>query len=130
MKLSKISLLLSSFFFSCVLLAQPAESTLSEGQEQFVISDLNDICGDAWCEGEYNINFTSITMWPIEARNVHVLNLVAYNSYEVNPVPVFVTCEIQHTIIERIAASTTPEDIFSVRDELYQDVDTCINSKL
>lgn len=130
MKLLKIALIISSIVFSNSILANPQESALSEAQEQFVVADLNDICGDAWCEGEYNINFTSITMWPFEGRNVHVLNFVAYNSWEDSPSPVFVSCEIQHTIIAKIIASTTPEDMFLVRDELYLNVDACINEKL
>ncbi len=53
----KTLIIIISLCLSAQLLAK---DLLSEGQQRDIITTIDNLCGDTWCEGDYDFNFQSI----------------------------------------------------------------------
>ena len=105
--------------------------TLNQNQQNLILSDLNNICGDTWCEGDYDLNFQSLYFKAGESRNIYVLEFSAKNTYESNAPIQLVACEIEDVeLIQKITTSGLPTINQDLQSELYKKIDTCVYEHL
>ena len=104
---------------------------LTETQEKIILNRLNDFCGDSWCEGEFNLTFSSVQYHKQDNLDFYVIHFAAENSYVPNQPLNFVFCQINE--IELIQKIVTSDDLHSRVEgeyELYNQVNSCISEKL
>ncbi len=126
----KITLII---ILSLVTLQVSAQSLqLNQLQQDLILSDLNNICGDTWCEGEYDLNFKAIYPQAAESKNIYVIEFLAKNTYENEAPTQQVNCEIEETaLIQKIAANLNQPHISEdLQTQLYQKIDACIYEHL
>lgn len=56
-----IILMLTLFVSSFTLFANETEELFSPTERQEVIRSIDDVCGDTWCEGDYNFKFINFS---------------------------------------------------------------------
>lgn len=103
-------------------------------EEKIILDRLNDVCGDTWCEGEYNIIFTSVsfnTETQSEIKPTYKINIVAQNSYSAELPKLTIFCEIENvTLIQKIIYNTIHSQFDPSEAELFNLVDICLGEKL
>lgn len=125
----RIAKILMMLMLALQVSAQSLE--LNETQAHFIINDLNNICGDTWCEGEYDLNFQAIYLKSGAEGDVYVLEFLARNTYEPNAEVISVKCEISDlALIQKIAQLNQLTITHDLQYELYRQVDICINEHL
>ncbi len=104
---------------------------LSHGNQKLVIDKLNDICGDTWCEGEFDINFTAFNV-KFNSSGIFVLKFIASRENENKTVDSrFVSCEIKETeIVQKFIESTTLLPDSQNEMQFYRLVDRCLSDML
>lgn len=86
--------ILSSFFFLFSLaLTMPAQAFLTPDESQQVLNTLNETCGDNWCEGVYDIQFTAIRC--SRHNRGCLLTLRVADSYEEKAIPKNYSCLLE-----------------------------------
>lgn len=104
---------------------------LTQQQQQAVLDRLNEICGDAWCEGEYNLNFLSMQLEQVGNENIYTINLSAQSSYEMNGPVINIFCRItENSTLQKLFYSNDYRVNNEGESELYNRIDACISEKL
>ncbi|MGZ3691295.1 MAG: hypothetical protein ACXVAX_07315 [Pseudobdellovibrio sp.] len=129
----KLITMLLIALFSLGLKAQEEQSLeLTSAQQNIILSDLNNICGDTWCEGDFDLNFQSLTLKKEATKTVYVLEFSAKDTYD-NAAPLRqVECEIENIdLIQKIVSTTSGLVITQdLQSELYRKIDACVYEHL
>lgn len=99
-----ILIILSLVFLSIGSVAQQAEPLLTVEESQALTQYFNDICGDAWCEGEYELKFIDVVAPEVEQSN-YFINFVALGGYNNHQEQRFVSCPVQSSgLVESVVS--------------------------
>ena len=113
---------LKSIFLLPLLLGSLNASAfeLNVEQEKTVLGILNDVCGDTWCEGPFNITFTAVKFESTEG--VYILKYEAEDIKKLN-----FSCKVQNAeLIENIIQNP----MGSENSQLYSVIDQCLQRDL
>lgn len=106
---------------------------LTAQQQQSILDNLNNICGDAWCEGEYELNFVSIRFREERGVPQYVLSIVAHDSYmDRNQAPrINFECVVKDVqVIQEMVNPNAIHPMSYLEHKLYQNVDDCVLDNL
>ncbi len=125
-----LTLILVSFGFNSF--AARFQLTLTPEQQDHIVGQLNDFCGDAWCEGEYDLTFTSVQYQQIGKVGFYAINLIAKDGFqELNAKKINVICEIHDVaLIQRIVYNHAHGISDDSESDLFSHVDHCLGEKL
>jgi hypothetical protein len=128
----KLSLLVVSVMISLQVQAQISDFQLSKSEEDQLLTSLNNICGDIWCEGDYELNFTSIEL---VAKPVvyYKFNFTASQYINDHETAQFFACEIQDVeLVQKLVHKKPHHEEETELNNLafYNMIDECINIKL
>ena len=133
MKLS-ISLFFSfliAIVFSLNSLALSESKVLTPKEERHVVTLLNNFCGDAWCEGIYDIEFKTIVFNDKNHFYIIAAATTADASDELTAVSISFECEIKNpSIILDTVKSRDEEALFLAETRLFETVTQCIDTAL
>lgn len=121
---------LASLLMLQPLHAAPTDLELSPDQENKILFSLNNICGDTWCSGEYNLNFSSIKFHDEYGTQNYIINLLVQNSYDDKAESHQLSCNV--TNLQLIQLLVSGDDSVSqeeLEQQLYQEVNNCLASK-
>lgn len=88
-----------SFFilgFSLNIFAAGSDFDLNNEDQKIVLDSLNNICGDTWCEGEFDIKFVSIEFQPEADSGHYIINFLAANNYSKENTKNNISCEVKN----------------------------------
>ncbi len=115
---------------------------LTENQKSDVLMVIDNICGDTWCEGDFNFSFNEVNCWLPSGECSVELELIWYlfdNEYnEIGEKRYPVTCELsgltkisQMVEMQRITNynDNTTYLYPSIADPLYDKMTDCITEK-
>lgn len=108
----------------------PANLKLTPQQEKVVLDSLNDACGDAWCEGEFNLEFISVKFQNKNGYENYVISLVAQNTYDKDSAKISVSCEIKNVQLIQDLVTTDIGHLGHIEAELSEDINSCLDEKL
>lgn len=111
-------------------LTQEFSLDLNPQQEKTILNRLNDICGDSWCEGEYNLVFQSV-LYVEEIKSHYVITFSAQDSYTAEAPLMMFSCDIENTyMVQAVLFNALNLRTNESENELYNVVNTCIYEKL
>ena len=129
--------MLTKFFFGFLLLIGiQAQATnyspiLTEQQQKLILDELNNICGDTWCEGEYNITFLTLEYQQLDNSEHYLIKFMAQASYMANQTAIFESCQIKNVnLIRNIVLSEDAVIRSESESEFYNQIDICLADKL
>lgn len=82
-------------FISSISMAYEPAPAIAAEDSQIIVNYLNDICGDTWCEGEYDLHFFNVEALEQAGVMKYYVHFAAKNSYEENAINQLVACEIK-----------------------------------
>lgn len=127
MKSIILSLLL--VFLSSVSIAHESAPAVTAEDSQVITDYLNNICGDTWCEGEYELSFYNVVAVEQADQIKYYVNFSAVNSYEPNDIQKMVACEIHSPEFIEIVVSDLRTNKYASEAVMVLDseVDRCID---
>lgn len=121
---------LASLLMLQPLHAAPTNLELSPDQENRILSSLNNICGDTWCSGEYNLNFSSIKFREEFGSQHYVIGLLVQNSYDDKAETRQLSCNLEDLqLIQQLVHSDGSFSHEVLEQQLYQEVNNCLVAK-
>lgn len=106
-------------------------NTITEIEEKKVLLLLNNFCGDAWCEGTYDIQFKSIQFDPYHKAYVLAAATTADSSDESTATAIPFHCEIADAqIIVDTLQSADGDELYQAERRLFQIISSCIDTAL
>ena len=106
-------------------------NAITEIEEKKVLLLLNNFCGDAWCEGTYDIQFKSIQFDPSDKAYVLAAATTADSSDESTATSIPFHCEIADAqIIVDTLKSAGDEELYQAERRLFQIISGCIDTAL
>ena len=123
-------LILLAFIFVLPLSAAPTHLELSPEQENEILSSLNNVCGDTWCAGEFNLNFTSIKLSDASGSQYYVIDLLVQSSYDDGATITQLNCNVADLqLIQQLANRDGNVSHETLEQQLYHEVDNCLVQK-
>ena len=124
-------LIFATFFLSNFANASSPSMALSEQQEKNIVDRLNDVCADSWCEGPFNILFTSLKYDKDSGQEFYSVRLNAENTYASTHTVKNVDCRIDDVeLIQNIVKTTDQKTLRASETRLYNLVDECLAKNL
>ena len=114
--------------FFCTLLATATYANdLSQAESELLVREIDNICGDTWCEGEFNFAFHELTcdfkLGECEFRFEVIDTLFDSDWNEVGEIRTAAGCYIAAASKELLFN----EDMSSYSDYLYETMTECIS---
>jgi hypothetical protein len=130
MKLILTASFLFSLFFTTNLFASNVRDLLSVQERKIVVHAIDNICGDTWCEGEYNFKFNDFTC--DKMTHACELNFLFIKSDEGRndnrKVETF--SPVQTCIFKNIMNfNDVMENQYSLNEKFYESLSDCISNK-
>ncbi|MBC7540877.1 MAG: hypothetical protein H7281_18800 [Bacteriovorax sp.] len=122
--MKKIILMLALLMTSAVF-ANQSNELLSPTQRNEVIRSIDDVCGDTWCEGDYNFKFIYFSCDKLAKScdlSFHFIKSEEQSVETYSPVQV---CHFQNiTNFKQIKDSN-----YSLNDNFYEELTNCIDNR-
>lgn len=125
--------MISKLIIATFLLSSAANATvlvLSEQQEKSIVDRLNDVCADSWCEGPFNILFTSVSFEKSGTKEFYSVRLNAEDTYSKNHISKNVVCQIEDVDLIQDIVKTPNNQVSASETKFYTLVDECIAKNL
>ncbi len=118
----KYTALILIFYTSFNVYALNSQFDLTHEDEDIILLQLNNICGDTWCEGEYELNFTSI-LFHEENKGFYQIQFQAEDKK--------ISCDIKNVqTVQKVLWNLKNSASDETELEFYKMIDDCINEKL
>ena len=91
---------------------------------------LNNFCGDAWCEGAYDIQFNSIQLNHSASVFVLAAATTADPSDESTANSIPFQCHMDDSLIENVIQAQDSEALYQSQSELFNAISDCIAAAL
>lgn len=119
-------------FLSSFAMAFESEPVVTAEDSQIITEYLNNICGDTWCEGDYELSFYNVVSVQQADQTKSYINFVANSGYGTDAVQRPVSCEVQAPGLIEAAVSDLRANKFTTDavDLLNYQVDACIQGEL
>ncbi len=125
---SRILFIITGLFF--IFFAAQANA-ISQTEEKKVLLLLNNFCGDAWCEGAYDIHFKSIQFNSSHKAYVLAAATTADSSDESTASSIPFHCEIPDAQIFLDTLHTSHgEQLYEAERRLFEIISNCIDTAL
>ncbi len=106
--------------------ALKAKNDLSAPQQQNVLDMLNDVCGDTWCEGNFEWDFQRISCG-FSARSCTLTIKVVEPKVDADPERVFWrSCKVSGLTNYKSLVETFKNGNINLQQTFYEKVDVCV----
>jgi len=106
-----------------------AKEFLTENQKNVILKEIDNICGDTWCEGDYDYSFNTFSCDDITNKCVMEFDVIASADEEYNEEGVIypTRCTINEMSSYDQMIKTSSSGMTRLVDEFYTKVSDCVD---
>lgn len=122
--MKQIILMLTLLIASSTLFANESNELLSPKERNEVLRSIDDVCGDTWCEGDYNFKFINFSCDKIAKSCDLSFHFIKSDEQSVETYSPVQVCHFQNiTNFKQIK-----DNNFSLNESFYEELTDCITT--
>lgn len=118
-------LLISALLASTSLSAKISNDFFTASQKEAVINEIDNVCGDTWCEGDYNFKFNELACEKLTHTCELTFQFIALDDNEVEKFSPIQVCRVENIKGFR----DLMDNKHSLNENFYEAISDCISEK-